>query len=106
MHKYNNQDHAMMTGMLTALNIIRGETIFDVWQVNADAEYSETGASGAERALSSERLVRAGPPKSRRSMAASNVSGYASPQWKAGAEEPSANSLLKSDAAHGSTSAP
>ena len=24
MHKYNNQDHAMMTGMLTALNIIAG----------------------------------------------------------------------------------
>ena len=25
MHKYNNQDHAMMTGMLTALNILAGD---------------------------------------------------------------------------------
>ena len=57
MHKYNNQDHAMMTGMLTALNIIRGEEVFDVWQVNEDAEYSEAGVEGALEALSSERLV-------------------------------------------------
>jgi protoporphyrinogen oxidase len=57
MHKYNNQDHAMMTGMLAALNIIRGETVFDVWGVNEDAEYSEAGVSGARAALASERLV-------------------------------------------------
>lgn len=57
MHKYNNQDHAMMTGMLTALNIIRGEDTFDVWQVNEDAEYSEAGVEGAQEALSSERLT-------------------------------------------------
>jgi len=30
MHKYNNQDHAMMTAMLTARNIIAGEQLFDV----------------------------------------------------------------------------
>jgi protoporphyrinogen oxidase len=57
MHKYNNQDHAMMTGMLTAANILAGETLDDVWQVNEDAEYSESGFSGAEHALQSERLV-------------------------------------------------
>jgi len=57
MHKYNNQDHAMMTGMLTALNIVQGEAIYDVWQVNEDAEYSESGVSGAREALASERLV-------------------------------------------------
>jgi protoporphyrinogen oxidase len=57
MHKYNNQDHAMMTGMLTALNIMAGRTIFDVWQVNEDAEYGEQGVSGAQEALASERLV-------------------------------------------------
>ncbi|CAN2534962.1 hypothetical+protein [Methylocapsa aurea] len=57
MHKYNNQDHAMMTGMLTALNIIAGRAIYDVWGVNEDAEYSESGVSGAQQALSSERLV-------------------------------------------------
>jgi protoporphyrinogen oxidase len=57
MHKYNNQDHAMMTGMLTAANILAGQTLYDVWQVNEDAEYSEAGFSGAEHALKSERLV-------------------------------------------------
>jgi protoporphyrinogen oxidase len=57
MHKYNNQDHAMMTGMLTAANIIAGETLYDIWQVNEDAEYAEAGFSGAEHALQSERLV-------------------------------------------------
>jgi len=44
MHKYNNQDHAMMTAMLTAKNIIAGENRFDVWQVNQDAEYHEAGS--------------------------------------------------------------
>jgi len=57
MHKYNNQDHAMMTGMLTAANILAGERRYDVWQVNEDAEYGEEGISGAKEALKSERLV-------------------------------------------------
>jgi protoporphyrinogen oxidase len=57
MHKYNNQDHAMMTGMLTALNILAGKPLYDVWEVNEDAEYGEAGVSGAREALASERLV-------------------------------------------------
>ena len=57
MHKYNNQDHAMMTAMLTVENILAGERRYDVWQVNEDAEYSEAGVSGAVEALKSERLV-------------------------------------------------
>ena len=47
----------MMTGMLSALNIMAGKAVYDVWQVNEDAEYSESGMSGAREALSSERLV-------------------------------------------------
>ena len=55
MHKYNNQDHAMMTALLTAENILAGEQLWDVWQVNEDAEYHE---SGEDRTLAlSERLV-------------------------------------------------
>ena len=54
MHKYNNQDHAMMTAMLTARNILAGETLYNVWNVNEDAQYQEAGVS---EALSSERLV-------------------------------------------------
>jgi protoporphyrinogen oxidase len=57
MHKYNNQDHAMMTAMLVARNILAGERIYDIWQVNEDAEYHEAGTSGAQAALGSERLV-------------------------------------------------
>ncbi|HLH43678.1 MAG TPA: NAD(P)/FAD-dependent oxidoreductase [Bryobacteraceae bacterium] len=48
MHKYNNQDHAMMTAMLTAKNIAADARIFDVWAVNQDAEYHESGAAGQQ----------------------------------------------------------
>ena len=57
MHKYNNQDHAMMTAMLSVENILAGSRKYDTWQVNEDAEYTESGYSGAESALKSERLV-------------------------------------------------
>ena len=49
MHKYNNQDHSMMTAMLAAENIIAGEEIYDLWNVNQDAEYHEAGERGAEK---------------------------------------------------------
>jgi|TARA_R100000501_G_scaffold1440_2_gene4324 protoporphyrinogen oxidase len=57
MHKYNNQDHAMMTAMLTVKNIQAGEIVHDVWCVNEDAEYHEAGDEGAVEALKSERMV-------------------------------------------------
>jgi protoporphyrinogen oxidase len=57
MHRYNNQDHAMMTAMLTVRNIQAGRRAYDIWAVNEDAEYHETGDEGAEAALASERLV-------------------------------------------------
>ena len=57
MHKYNNQDHAMMTAMLTVRNILSGEDHYDIWDVNEDAEYHEAGTSGEQEALRSERLV-------------------------------------------------
>jgi len=57
MHKYNNQDHAMMTAMLTVKNILAGEPIYDVWNVNEDAEYHEAGSSSAAEALKSVRQV-------------------------------------------------
>ncbi|HWP05884.1 MAG TPA: NAD(P)/FAD-dependent oxidoreductase [Polyangiaceae bacterium] len=48
MHKYNNQDHSMMTAMLAAKNVLAGHDVFDPWLVNQDAEYHEEGAAGAE----------------------------------------------------------
>ncbi len=41
MHKYNNQDHSMMTALLSARNILAGRKLFDVWSVNEDASYHE-----------------------------------------------------------------
>jgi protoporphyrinogen oxidase len=46
MHKYNNQDHAMMTALLAARNILAGENKYDVWSVNEDGEYHESGRAG------------------------------------------------------------
>jgi protoporphyrinogen oxidase len=40
MHKYNNQDHSMMTALLVARNIATGSAL-DPWKVNADAVYHE-----------------------------------------------------------------
>jgi protoporphyrinogen oxidase len=57
MHKYNNQDHSMMTAMLTARNILAGQRLYDVWTVNEDAQYHEAGEAGAQSALDSVRLV-------------------------------------------------
>jgi protoporphyrinogen oxidase len=39
LHKYNNQDHSMLTAMLAVRNML-GEK-HDVWSVNADCEYHE-----------------------------------------------------------------
>jgi protoporphyrinogen oxidase len=56
MHKYNNQDHAMMTALLAARNILAGHGEYDVWAVNQDAEYHEGGRAGGDLVIN-ERLV-------------------------------------------------
>jgi protoporphyrinogen oxidase len=40
MHKYNNQDHSMLTALLTVENIADGAE-HDIWAVNVDDEYHE-----------------------------------------------------------------
>jgi protoporphyrinogen oxidase len=42
MHRYNNQDHSMLTAMLSVENILGAD--HDVWSVNVDEEYHETAA--------------------------------------------------------------
>ncbi len=39
MHKYNNQDHSMLTAMLSVKNILGAN--YDVWSVNVENEYHE-----------------------------------------------------------------
>ncbi|HET7108507.1 MAG TPA: NAD(P)/FAD-dependent oxidoreductase [Candidatus Acidoferrum sp.] len=46
MHRYNNQDHAMITALLAARNILAGASKFDVWSVNEDGEYHESRRAG------------------------------------------------------------
>ncbi len=41
MHKYNNQDHSMLTALLTVRNIAGAS--YDVWAVNVEQEYHEEG---------------------------------------------------------------
>jgi len=40
LHRYNNQDHAMLTGMLAVRNMVLNEKN-DLWVVNAEQEYLE-----------------------------------------------------------------
>ena len=57
MHKYNNQDHAMMTAMLCVKNILGGGPLYDLWRVNEDAEYHEEGARAQESGATGLRSV-------------------------------------------------
>lgn len=61
MHRYNNQDHAMMTAMLTVENILAGQRLYDIWCVNEDAEYHEAGAEGELDALAAQSTGAASP---------------------------------------------
>jgi protoporphyrinogen oxidase len=56
MHKYNNQDHAMMTAMLCVKNILAGAKVYDLWQVNQDAEYHEAGDAGQQKEIAASGL--------------------------------------------------
>jgi protoporphyrinogen oxidase len=47
MHKYNNQDHSMMTAMLAVENILGAS--HDLWEVNVDQEYHEENLHTDER---------------------------------------------------------
>ena len=47
MHKYNNQDHSMLTALFAARNVLGGA--YDVWTVNVEEDYHEeqTGRTGS-----------------------------------------------------------
>jgi protoporphyrinogen oxidase len=56
LHRYNNQDHSMLTGIYAARNISGAD--YDLWSVNVDQEYHEE-ISESEKAAASggDRLV-------------------------------------------------
>ena len=39
MHKYNNQDHSMMTAVCAARNIMGAN--YDLWAINSEPDYHE-----------------------------------------------------------------
>jgi len=42
MHKYNNQDHSMLTAMTAVDNIVNGiSSKENIWQINTEVEYHE-----------------------------------------------------------------
>lgn len=53
-HRYNNQDHSMLTGIYAARNVCGAE--IDIWNVNLEAEYHEH-ARDLKPARTGERLV-------------------------------------------------
>jgi protoporphyrinogen oxidase/SAM-dependent methyltransferase len=49
MHRYNNQDHSMLTAMTAVENIVNGITTKDnIWQVNSEEEYHEMKLTAIE----------------------------------------------------------
>ena len=62
MHKYNNQDHSMLTAMLAARNILGEQHC--LWDVNVDDEYHEEDKSTSKRdaRLMTGRLTRGTQP--------------------------------------------
>ena len=41
MFKYNNQDHAIATGMYAARNLISEGKKIDIWKINSEGVYLE-----------------------------------------------------------------
>lgn len=58
LHRYNNQDHAMLTGMLAVRNAVLGESN-DLWNVNVDQEYHEEIREPAEEVATARLLEEA-----------------------------------------------
>ena len=56
-HRYNNQDHSMVTAVYAARNIAAGATDYDVWDVNVEDDYHEEVAAGEGISTSGDRAV-------------------------------------------------
>lgn len=54
-HRYNNQDHSMLTGVYAARNAAGAN--YDIWSVNVEKEYHEEGKVEEAKAASGDRLT-------------------------------------------------
>jgi hypothetical protein len=59
MHRYNNQDHSMLTAMLAVENIV-GLGPHDVWSVNVEGDYHEEGRTGRDAPVLAQNLIQRG----------------------------------------------
>ena len=49
LHRYNNMDHSMLTGLYAAGNVLGDQPPRNVWSVNMEAQYHETSTVSADR---------------------------------------------------------
>ena len=57
MHKYNNQDHSMLTAMLAVENILAGiESKRNLWEVNTGQEYHEDKSEQSDAAAAPQEM--------------------------------------------------
>jgi protoporphyrinogen oxidase len=56
LHRYNNQDHAMLTGMLAVRNVVLGQNN-DLWSINTDQDYHEEVAGAASESHDLEKVI-------------------------------------------------
>lgn len=61
MHKYNNQDHSMLTAMLAVKNILGAN--YNLWQVNAEQEYHEELRPAGEEEIYEVEAIASTQPK-------------------------------------------
>jgi hypothetical protein len=54
-HRYNNQDHSMVTAIYAARNVAGAE--YDVWDVNVEQEYHEESTEHSLQGTAADRLV-------------------------------------------------
>jgi protoporphyrinogen oxidase len=66
MHRYNNQDHSMMTAMLAVENILDPAAGHDLWAVNVEEEYHEEAKAPSVPAAASRGTGRDAPVLPRR----------------------------------------
>ena len=67
MHKYNNQDHSMMTALFAARNIMGAK--YDLWAVNTEPEYHEGQQAATPASSEFRRPAYAEPPRIERRVA-------------------------------------
>jgi hypothetical protein len=48
-HRYNNQDHSMLAGLLAARNVMGAR--FNLWDLNTDQDFQEEGVSITDEEL-------------------------------------------------------